>query len=57
MPVRFIWGDRDVFERPVTGMRKASAIQDMRFEVVENAGHSPWLDQRERCADLAAAML
>jgi pimeloyl-ACP methyl ester carboxylesterase len=57
MPVRFIWGDKDAFEKPESGMRKASAIRDVRFEVVENAGHCPWLDQPERCAHLTITLL
>lgn len=57
MPVRFIWGGKDAFEKPETGRQKASAIKDMQFEVVENAGHSPWLDEPERCASLTVALL
>jgi len=57
VPVRFIWGDNDAFEKPETGLPKASAIQDNKFEVVENAGHCPWLDQPEKCVALTIAML
>jgi len=57
VPVRFIWGDKDAFEKPETGLPKASAIQDNKFEVVENAGHCPWLDQPEKCVALTIAML
>ncbi len=57
VPVRFIWGDHDAFENPVTGKQKASAISDQQFVVVENAGHCPWLDQPEKCAEWAIRML
>jgi len=57
VPVRFSWGDKDAFEKPETGLSKASAIQGNKFEVVENAGHCPWLDQPEKCVALAIAML
>lgn len=57
VPVRFIWGDKDVFEKPETGMPKTLKIQDCKFEVVANAGHCPWLDQPERCTSLISKML
>ena len=57
IPVRFIWGDRDVYEKPKTGIQKAAAIPDSQFHVVENAGHCPWFDQPHQCAQLATAML
>lgn len=56
MPVRFIWGDKDAFEKPESGLLKAKAIKDFKFEVVENAGHNPWLDQPEKCSELVVKM-
>ena len=50
LPVRFVWGDKDAFGSPDSGLKKASAIRDYKFEVVENAGHMPWLDQLEKCS-------
>jgi len=52
VPAAFIWGDKDAFESPETGMPKAKAIENHSFAVVENAGHCPWLDQPEKCTDL-----
>jgi pimeloyl-ACP methyl ester carboxylesterase len=57
IPVRFIWGDIDAFEKPETGRHKTLVIQDCKFEVVENAGHCPWLDQPEVCTSLISTML
>lgn len=57
MPVRFIWGDKDAFERPESGKQKATAIRDMQFKIVENAGHCPWLDEPRQCADLIISMI
>lgn len=57
VPVRFIWGTEDAFENPDTGRKKASAIKDYKFELVKNAGHCPWLDQPDECADLIISML
>lgn len=50
MPVHFIWGDKDVFEDPISGARKANAIKDHRFITIADAGHCPWLDRPEECA-------
>ncbi|WP_139205119.1 alpha/beta fold hydrolase [Pricia antarctica] len=52
MPVHFIWGDQDAFESPETGKQKASQISGSTFDTIQNAGHSPWLDQPGLCACL-----
>lgn len=57
VPVRFIWGMEDAFEKPETGRQKGLAIKDYEFEVVENAGHCPWLDQPKKCAELIISLL
>ena len=57
MPVRFLWGDKDVFETPESGLKKASIISDYKFEVVENAAHMPWFDQQEKCSELIIKLL
>ncbi len=57
IPARFIWGDKDAFEKPDTGLHKAKAIKDFKFEVVKDAGHCPWLDQPKKCAALIVSML
>lgn len=51
LPVHFIWGDKDVFEGHETGAVKASQIKNHAFKLIENAGHCPWLDQPEKCAE------
>ncbi len=57
VPMYFIWGEKDVFEHPETGLIKAKSISGFRFEVVENAGHCPWFDNREQCVNLIEDML
>ncbi len=57
VPVGFIWGDKDAFESPETGIQKAKAIENYSFELVKDAGHCPWLDQPEICAALILKML
>ena len=52
VPVSFIWGDKDAFEKPDSGIKKAEMIKNYTFEVVRNSGHCPWLDQPEQCGAL-----
>lgn len=57
IPVRFVWGDQDAFEKPENALPKISVIEDYTFEKVENAGHCPWLDQPEYCSRLIFSLL
>ncbi len=57
MPVKFIWGDKDAYENPESGLQKAKAIKDYEFKVIAEAGHCPWLDQPKQCTEAIMAML
>lgn len=57
VPVNFIRGENDAFEHPETGLAKAKALLDYRFEVVKNAGHCPWFDNRDKCVNLIEEFL
>ena len=57
IPVNFIWGEKDAFERPETGFTKVSVISQYRFEVVKDAGHCPWIDKPRECIQLIEEML
>ena len=57
IPVYFVWGDKDAFEKPDTGAQKASSIEKQKFQVVENAGHCPWFDQPDKCVSAILYML
>ncbi len=57
IPVHFIWGDQDAFEKPGSALPKVSAIENHNFEIVENAGHCPWLDKPEKCTRLITSSL
>ncbi|MFL5717701.1 MAG: alpha/beta fold hydrolase [Chloroflexota bacterium] len=52
-PVRFIWGDGDVFGGPDIARDLVRPFPDARLEIVPGAGHSPWMDD----AELAAALV
>lgn len=57
MPVHFIWGNKDAFEKPETGLQKVVAIKHYTFDIVQNAGHCPWLDQPEECCSIILKVL
>lgn len=48
-PTLFLWGDRDPLGTPDVGRRLAAKMPDARLQVVEDAGHLPWLDQPDFC--------
>jgi pimeloyl-ACP methyl ester carboxylesterase len=56
-PVRFIWGDRDVFGGIQIAREFAAAFPDARLEVVAGAGHSPWMDDADVAAELTRRWL
>jgi pimeloyl-ACP methyl ester carboxylesterase len=45
IPVLVIWGDSDRIVTPAYGARYASAFPNARFQIVENAGHLPQIEQ------------
>lgn len=55
-PVLFIWGNNDPFGGIEVGRRAAELLKNARLEVID-AGHIPYLDQPEACAELAAGFL
>lgn len=57
VPVRFVWGDKDAFEKPGNALPKVSAIKDCKFKTVKNAAHAPWLDRPEYCCQLITSLL
>ena len=57
VPTHFIWGDKDVFEHPRSGIKKAALIKNHTFEVIENGGHCPWLDRPDQCVSQVLKIL
>ena len=51
LPVRLILGDDDVYGGPEIGHRAAALMPDARVDVVP-AGHAPFADEPETCAEL-----
>ena len=57
MPTLFLWGDED----PNGGERVArefvTRLPDARLEVIPRAGHAPWIDEPDLCAERTRAFL
>lgn len=51
VPTLFLWGDRDTFGPPQLGEEMAQIMPNGRCEVIPDAGHLPWLDDVDRCAE------
>lgn len=47
----FLWGDRDAFGPPALGAEMAELAPRARCVVVQDAGHLPFWDQPEPCAE------
>ena len=56
-PTLFIWGDKDAFAPPSIGIEVSNTMLDARVAVVPEAGHLPWLDAPDRCAELIVDFL
>ena len=57
VPTLFIWGDGDKLGPPELGREMAALAAHARCEIVEGAGHLPWLDQPDRCIQLTSDFL
>lgn len=56
-PVLVVWGEEDAIAGIDEGRRVADAMADVRFEAIPDAGHLPWFDAPERCAELMTDFL
>lgn len=51
VPTLFVWGDRDAFAPPASGEAASRVMPDARLEVIPGAGHLPWIDAPDQCAE------
>lgn len=49
-PTLFIWGGQDVFGGPDVAREVVVRIPNAELNLMPDAGHSPWLDDLDRCA-------
>jgi pimeloyl-ACP methyl ester carboxylesterase len=57
VPTLIVWGDSDAVVSTEYGKAFVSAIEGARLEVVEQAGHYPYLEQPERFTQIVTSFL
>lgn len=56
-PVVLLWGSQDPLGAPAVGRELAERMPDARLIKVPDAGHLPWIDQPDLCADVVRGVL
>ncbi len=56
-PTLFLWGDKDPFGSPELGREMAGMMPRAKVIEVKDAGHLPWLDQPDFCAEQVGTFL
>jgi pimeloyl-ACP methyl ester carboxylesterase len=56
-PTLFLWGDEDPMGPPTLGEEMAALMPNAQVTVVRNAGHLPWLDHPDFCAEQIRSFL
>jgi pimeloyl-ACP methyl ester carboxylesterase len=51
MPVLFLWGDEDPNGGEAIARSFAARVPNAQLEVIPRAGHAPWIDEPDLCAD------
>jgi 2-hydroxy-6-oxonona-2,4-dienedioate hydrolase len=49
-PTLFLWGDEDPNGGPSVAKAFAGRLPNNELNIIANAGHAPWIDQRDQCA-------
>lgn len=57
MPALFLWGDEDPNGGAKVAERFVARLPNARLEVIPQAGHAPWIDQLDLCAERTRAFL
>lgn len=57
MPVLLLWGDEDPNGGEAVARAFAGRLPDATLEVIPQAGHAPWIDEPDLCADRIRAFL
>ena len=54
-PTRLLWGENDPFGGEASARRLAARLPNAELELLAGAGHAPWLEDLEGCADRTRA--
>jgi pimeloyl-ACP methyl ester carboxylesterase len=57
MPTLFLWGDEDPNGGELVARQFAARLPDAQLEIIPQAGHAPWIDELDVCADRTRAFL
>lgn len=57
MPTLFLWGDEDPNGGEYVARQFAARLPNAQLEVIPRAGHAPWIDELDFCADRTRAFL
>lgn len=56
-PTHFVWGEHDPFGGLEIARRLVHLLPEASLEIVPGAGHAPWLDELDHCADAVRSHL
>jgi pimeloyl-ACP methyl ester carboxylesterase len=56
-PTLFLWGDRDPLGTPQDGQGLVDLMPHARLQVIQDAGHVPWLEWPDVCAEAVTSFL
>ena len=56
-PTYLLWGGRDPFGGADVARAVAARLPDATLELLPGAGHAPWLDDLDRCVEVARRFL
>jgi pimeloyl-ACP methyl ester carboxylesterase len=57
MPALFLWGDEDPNGGELVARTFVARLPNAQLEVIPRAGHAPWIDELDFCADRTRAFL
>jgi len=57
MPTLFLWGDEDPNGGELVAKKFVARLPNAQLEVIPQAGHAPWIDELDLCAERTRAFL
>ena len=57
MPTLFLWGDEDPNGGELVAKEFVARLPDAQLRIIPQAGHAPWIDELDLCAERTRAFL